>query len=423
MSEPLCRVSFSDVYSRFSNNLFENGLKVHHLLLPEANFMHVSFIVHCGARQDSADKQGMAHFVEHLFSKSTSVDKDTLESFFRDNGGDFCFGKTFPEATTFGLSLPARQDILARGVSLFAKSILSLELSGHEQEKRIVSNEIDSNRGDRIFWEKRTCESEKVFYWHPFFSNPDLILGSKSTIKSLSPQEVQAFHDCYYIPANIEIVAVGGLQEQLFSLILAEAGFLATKNGQVVTPLEPVIPELPLEKVYLSPAIEENQDEVVDCCCIAALPSSSNSSGVTIFTRMLNEVLKKRLREDGLSLYHASSGWRNLGDFFKVWIDIDTVEKGHISKTIALIDDCLNEVALSQELFDNVKRWSLARYGVSDEKGEDIISSASKDLQIYRRIISLTESYDNLVAVKLSDVGIVANEVLSRLWKGFFRTS
>jgi predicted Zn-dependent peptidase len=422
MAKRAGRFSFTDVYSQFSVQSLPNGLKVHHLFLPGADFMHVAFLIRCGSRQNPADRPGLAHFVEHLASKNCAISKPDIESFFRGYGGKFNLGETGPESTVYGFSLPADNETVLNGLRLFFSMIFTTLREGMEQERAIVINESERNYGDRLEVEMRVREADKVFYWHDFYKNAFFALGRKNDILAITEGDVDSFRERYYIPANTDVVMVGGMKEPEAISVLNRAGFSWRKEGDVISLPKPADPKMPLESLYVSPLIALGRDQVINCRCLSTLPVTETTVPM-VACRIIDNVLEKRLREGKFNLYNSSSDWLNSTDFFQVWIDLDAVPGGRIEEVSAAIDSCLDEASLDKDLFAKVKEWSLAGYTINDQSGKDIIVSATKCLKVFGRIRSLTESYETLQRLSFGSVSAFIDDVRARLWKGFLRTS
>jgi predicted Zn-dependent peptidase len=418
MSKEIGRFGFNDVYSRFTASKFSSGLSVHHLFIPNADFLHVGFILHCGSRQNF--KPGLAHFVEHLASKNGFLDKTDKVSFFRACGGSFNFGTTYPDSTVYGFSVPVRRETILKGLRLFFSMLFESKFNELEQERVIVINEAERKHGDRAGMELRLREAKKILYWHDFYKNVFTALGRKKDILSITREDVRSFRGQYYIPANTSIVMVGGMKETAAVSVLKEAGFSWEKNGDEVSLPTALNPKLPLEKVYRSPTIQHN-DQSVDCRCLAALPISSCVVPI-FFCRAIDLVFESRIREGVLGLYNSSSDWSNFVDFFQVRFDLDAVPSNRMKEALQEIDFCLDEVASDKSLFAKVKKWSLAAYAINDEDGASIMTNAANSLRVRRRIRTLAEGYEQLVELSFDEVSAFANNVRARLWKGFFRT-
>jgi zinc protease len=189
----------------------DNGLRV--LLLEDHRSPIVSFQVwyRVGSRNEQRGATGIAHFLEHLMFKGTA--RHGPRQFARlveQNGGqDNAF--TSQDVTTYFVNIASdKVDLI---VDLEADRMRNLLLD---------SKEIDSER-EVVIEERRTRTEDDpegflgeevssiAFKAHPY-GFP--IIGWMEDLKRLTPAEIRAFYNTYYVPNNALVIAVGDFKAQ-----------------------------------------------------------------------------------------------------------------------------------------------------------------------------------------------------------------
>ncbi len=184
----------------------DNGLHV--LLLEDHRSPIVSFQVwyRVGSRNEHRGATGIAHFLEHLMFKGTPTHGrgQFAELVERNGGQDNAF--TMQDTTTYFVNIAAD------------KLDLVLELEADRMRNLLLDpKEIDSER-QVVIEERRTRTeddpdgflSEAVnaisFKAHPY-GQPTV--GWMEDITRVTPAEIRAFYNAYYVPGNAIIAAAG----------------------------------------------------------------------------------------------------------------------------------------------------------------------------------------------------------------------
>lgn len=183
----------------------ENGLGV--VLLEDRNFPVVSVqaLYSVGARNETAGKTGLAHFLEHMAFRDSENFPDTeLVSAIYAKGGEW-HGYTWLDQTTYYSTVPKEQlDLLLR---IEADRMSRLEIS---------PDDMDAERG-AVLTEMHMYENSPssmlidavmftTFLAHPYRNNT---IGWESDIQNLEHADVVDFYRRHYHPANAVLVIVG----------------------------------------------------------------------------------------------------------------------------------------------------------------------------------------------------------------------
>src|SRR5262245_41357850 len=176
-----------------------------------------------GSRHESADRSGIAHFVEHMLFKGT--DRRSAEDIAQaiDSIGGQLDAFTAKEYASYYIKvldehLPLALDVLSDIVLNPAFSVEDIE-----REKKVVVEEIkmvEDTPDDLVheiftqgFWED-----------HPL-GRP--ILGTRETVESLNQGSLREYFRGAYTPRNLIVSAVGNLEhERVRDLVVEKFGAL-----------------------------------------------------------------------------------------------------------------------------------------------------------------------------------------------------
>lgn len=186
----------------------DNGMTV--ILLEDRNFpvVSVQMLYTVGARNESYGETGIAHFVEHMAFRDAEnfPDTDVVGSIYA-RGGEW-HGYTWTDETTYFATVPKEHlDLLLR---IEADRLARLEIS---------KNDMEAERG-AVLAEMHSYENYPTsmlldavmyasFIAHPYRNNT---IGWESDIENLRHEDVVAFYERHYRPANAVLAVVGDFE-------------------------------------------------------------------------------------------------------------------------------------------------------------------------------------------------------------------
>lgn len=162
---------------------------------------YIGAMVNAGSRDESADKQGLAHFVEHTIFKGTRHRRSYhIASRMESIGGELN-AYTTKEETMVYTNAPA--GYAARSFELISDLVKNSTFPQREieKEKEVITEEINSYRdspSDSVF-----DEFEELIYAGSGLAHN--ILGTPESVRGLSSEDARAFVDAKYTPDNMVI--------------------------------------------------------------------------------------------------------------------------------------------------------------------------------------------------------------------------
>jgi predicted Zn-dependent peptidase len=211
-----------------------NGVKIITEAMAHMRSVSVGIWLGAGSRHETAEQNGVSHFIEHMLFKGTS--NRSAEQIARsvDSIGGNLDAFTAKELVCYNAKvldehLPFAVDILSDLVMnpLFGEEDI-------EKEKGVILEEIkmDADNPDYLVHEIFSAD-----FWkdHPL-GRP--ILGTRESVKRFNREMIHESYRSIYSPANLLITAAGNLTHER----LVE---LASKRFAELKPLGPPIPQAP----------------------------------------------------------------------------------------------------------------------------------------------------------------------------------
>jgi insulysin len=241
---------------QYQNFTLNNGLRVIIIHDEDSEKSAAALTVNCGHFDDPADRQGMAHFVEHMLFLGTETDPEpgSFQQFIAGHGGTHN-AWTGTEFTSyfFDINNEFITDALTRFSHFFSQPLLNPEYV--EKERNAIEAEY------RL---KLKEDSHRIYQVHKETINPahPFAKFSVGTIDTLADrndesirQELVDFHETYYLPHDMSLVLISPMalaeQKQLVHQLFDELPDHAGQPRIVETPL--YLPEHRNLEIFIEP--------------------------------------------------------------------------------------------------------------------------------------------------------------------------
>ena len=366
-----------------------NGILMVHLEQPYTRLVHCGVVINAGSRNESADEQGLAHFLEHMTFKGTEKRKTFhILNYLESVGGDLN-AYTTKEKTCYYASLNA--DYFERAIDLLTDITFRSTYPSREviKEKQVISEEIDMYRDapDEAILE----DFDKiVFPDHPL-GNP--ILGTKDTISLFTREHLLTFTNRHYVPENV-VLSVFGRVKRKKAIRIAEKYL-----GEINKPLsgQPTIETGSHMPQHLSINIPGQQAHQIiggrafpirKELYYAFYLLNNYLGGPAMNSRLnLNIREKKGLTYNLYTFYNAFIDSGNWGVYF-------ACEPGNLNRINGLIRKELNEMRakpLGSMKLSQLKKQLLGQYMLSHENLLTRMLSSSKDILDFGKHLRIDE--------------------------------
>ena len=307
---PAASVTLSN--SPIVRDILGNGLRILTERMTQVRSVSIGVWLTRGSRHESAEKSGIAHFVEHMLFKGTATRsaEDIAQAI--DSIGGQLDAFTAKEYASYYIKvldehLPLAMDILTDIVRNPAFSVEDIE-----REKKVVVEEIK-------MVEDTPDDLVHELFTQGFWENHPLgrpILGTRETVESFSAALLREYFQQAYAARNLIVSAVGNVEhEQVRKLVEERFGSLPASGTIVGEHAPQVVPKVlirnkELEQSHLCVGVSsypQNHDDRYSSYLLNTLLGGSMSS------RLFQNVREKR----GLAyaVFSGLSAYRDAGSF------------------------------------------------------------------------------------------------------------
>lgn len=235
-----------------------NGLRVVTRNMPGLHTASVGIWVNSGCRDERADQNGIAHFLEHMAFKGTARRSalEIAESI--ENVGGYINAYTSRDVTAYYARILAGDVALALDVLTDIVMNPSFEQREIEVERGVILQEIGQSLD---------TPDDVIFDWLQEAAYPDQamgrpILGPAERVSSFSRNDLSGFIGEHYGPDRMIVAAAGAVDHDQI-LRQVEQVFAGLPAGAFLTPREPALwqgqeirREKPLEQAHFALAFE-----------------------------------------------------------------------------------------------------------------------------------------------------------------------
>jgi predicted Zn-dependent peptidase len=202
------------------------GIRLVTETMADVRSVALAYWVGTGSRDEPADMAGASHFLEHLLFKGTAQHSaEAIAEALDEVGGD-CNAFTTKEYTTFYVRLLSEH--LGLGIDLLSEIMWApaLRPGDVEAERTVILDEIMMHADEPADLASERWQSA-LFPDHPLGRDT---LGTATSVRSLSREDIHAFFAEQYRPANIVVSAAGDCTHEAVAAHL-ERTFAGTTGG------------------------------------------------------------------------------------------------------------------------------------------------------------------------------------------------
>jgi predicted Zn-dependent peptidase len=388
-------------------DVLDNGLRILTEQMSQVRSISIGVWLTRGSRHESAERGGIAHFVEHMLFKGTSTRsaEDIAQAI--DSIGGQLDAFTAKEYASYYIKvldehLPLALDIL--GDIVLNPAFTPADV---EREKRVVVEEIK-------MVEDTPDDLVHEIFTQAFWENHPLgrpILGTRDSVESFTPELLRGYFQNAYTPRNLIVSAVGNLQhDRVRDLVAQKFGDVRAKTQTISEEAPRVVPTIQirnkeLEQSHLclgASSYPQNHDDRYSSYVLNTLLGGSMSS------RLFQNVREKR----GLAyaVFSGLSAYRDAGSF--------TIYAGCSNEAVGEVIDLVVE-ELRGVRQDSVPKAELQRAKdhlkgslmLSLENTASRMSHLARQEIYFDRQFGLDETLDGIERVTVDDVQRVAADL------------
>ncbi len=384
-----------------------NGVRIITEVMPHVRSISVGIWIGSGSRRETAEQNGISHFIEHmLFKGTTSRSAEDIARSVDSIGGNLD-AFTAKELVCFNTKvldqhLPMAFDVIADLVlhPLFRdedidkeKGVILEELKMEEDSPDYLVHEIFSSN----FWKD-----------HPL-GKP--ILGTRETVKRFDRQMIGDFYKAVYAPDNVLITAAGNLtHDALVELVSRHFKSLAP-NG--AAPAE----QVPSTHARISMRNKKSLEQVHMCLGVPSYPLPHEERFAcyllnTVLGGGMSSRLFQNIREQqGLAyaVFSELSPYRDTG-CLSIYAGTSIESAGKVVESIIKEFRQLKEDGVSAEELQRAKDHLKGSLMLSLESTSSRMSNLARQEMYFGRFFTLDELVESIEQVTAGHVRQIAQK-------------
>lgn len=269
-----------------SRSTLPNGLRIITETMTHVRSVSMGIWIGTGARRETAEQNGISHFIEHMLFKGTANRSAEEIAKVIDSTGGNLDAYTAKELVSYNTKVI--DDHVPLGFDVLSDLVLRplFQPEDIEKEKGVILEELKMEVDNPEYLVHETFFSR---FWkkHPLGRS---ILGTKSSISSFSQDALRSYYGAVYVPANILITAAGRLEHSSVVDLVAKY-FGALPSGEAAPDEVPpqTAPPLILKR-------KRSLEQVHLCLGVPALPiAHPRRYGCYVLSTILGGGMSSRL--------------------------------------------------------------------------------------------------------------------------------
>lgn len=398
--------------NQFSKSTFKNGVRLITAPQPQSETATIIVMFATGSRYETAEINGMSHFLEHMFFKGTEKRPTSLDITKELDGVGAEFNAfTSKDHTAYYIKVAKQHLPLA--IDVVADMLLNSKFDAEEldKEKGVIVEEINMYEDNPMMYLHDIFE-EEMYKGHKLGW---LIAGSRETVRATTRQAMVDYKNTHYRGDNTVVAVAGNLPDNIETLVekaFAPLGGEVKENAfgyelyshQQDAPRTRLL-HRPSEQAQVGigfPAYEYGHKDLIASKVLATILGGNMSS------RLFVEVREKR----GLAyMVRASvSEYQDIGNFM-----VQTgLDKGRIQPAIEVIREQFER--LKQETVDagelqRAKDYVIGKTSIKLEDTSDLAVWYSTQESLQNKLITPEKRFEEINAVTEDDIQRVAQEL------------
>jgi predicted Zn-dependent peptidase len=390
--------------------VLSNGLLVLTESMPHVRSVSMGAWIGSGSRDESAEVNGISHFVEHMVFKGTTTRSAQQIAREVDTIGGNLDAFTGKEMVCFNIKV--LDENVAPALDVLADLVLHPTFTPEElaREQGVILEEIkmDEDNPDYLVNEVWT----QNFWKGDALGRP--ILGTAKTVANFNQQAVFDFYAGRFTPRNMVFSAAGNLEHDAFVAQVEKEFDSLTASGDAATPKV----DAPKATPHITLKRKKALEQVQFCLGVPAPPVNDRRRyGVYLLNTMLGGGMSSRLfqtiREDqGLAyaIYSEMNPFRDTGSLcVYAGTSVDKTRKVlqlTLQELRRLKEETVSDVELKRAK-DQVK----SNMVIGLESSGSRMANLARQQMYFGRFFGVDEMMEEIEAVTTADVQELAQEL------------
>ena len=394
----------------FEKKVLDNGLRV--ILAPMNNTDAVTFLVlvKTGSRRETENINGISHFLEHMFFKSTK-NRPGLGEVFRDLNKIGAAHNAFTSKETTGFWVKSSAKDADTSIDIISDILTTPLFKSEEMEKErnVIMQEID-------MYEDSPAQKVQDVLENVLFGDQPLgwdIIGSKKTVRSIKREDIIKYEKNNYLSENMIIAAAGNIdKDKIFKKIAGN--FSGIKKGNA-GPFKKVkiqqknpqvrIVKKDLDQTHFAMAVRSHDmfDEKRYALNLLSVIMGGNSS-----SRLFVEIREKL----GLAYYvYSWSDHYSDSGYLGVAAGIPHKKLPEVVRIIAAICGNFKEKAIKKSDLNFAKGFLRGQMALKFESSDEIANFVAGQEMFYNKTMQPADILKKIERLGQEDVLSIAREI------------
>lgn len=380
-----------------------SGIRIITEKIPSSHVVSVGFWINVGSRDEERSREGITHLLEHMLFKGT--ERRSTKEIARELDALGGYSNAFTTKENLCLYGKVLDKHLYRLIDIFLDILLESKFDSEEldRERQVILQEI-SMVEDSPEEYIHTLFCEKFWEEHPL-GHP--ICGYKSSVISITREELLRFKDSVIHPKQLLITAAGNIEhEELVGLLEPVLGNLSP-NGRCRNQRV-----LPGNKIFRQ-AVEKDLEQVHICIGTQGVSLRDPSRffwyifnmvlGNSMSSRLFQEVREKR----GLaySIYSFLNSYEDTG-LFGIYAAVDPSRTEELVRVVkAEIEKIMDEGITEGELL-RAKDCFIGSLYLNMDGTDAYMNRLAKNEIVHGRDVPPEEVEEKILSISCDDIKV-----------------
>lgn len=396
----------------FSIFTLSNGLRVIHQHTEQGRIAHCGILMPAGTRNETPNKEGLAHFLEHVLFKGTKK-RSALQIINRleVHGGELN-AYTSKEETCIHASV--QNNYLPQALELISDILFHSVFPKHEieKEKDVVLEEIRMYMDNPA--EQVNDDFESMLFRNHTLGNP--ILGTMESVKSFSRKDVLDFIGKHYHPGQMVLSITGNIDINRYHELI-ENYFGRKKAFHLNGKIYPFKKNSPFNITATRPT---EQAHIVIGNVAYSLHHKQRLH-LLLLTNILggpamNSLLNIEVREKRGLTYGIEANYITYSDtgIFSIYFGTEPGLKEKTKKIVYNVLQSLCSKPMSDMKLKQAKNQLIGQMLMAQENRVGVMLAIGRTLLNFNRVEKLETIFEKINSITAAELQKVANDIFAK---------
>ena len=315
----------------FRRFVLDNGMKVLLVSDPKFNKSAAALSVHTGQIDDPKEREGLAHFLEHMLFLGTEKYPDVSEygNFIQANGG---YHNASTSSAHSNYHFEVRHDAFPQALDRFAQFFIAPLFNADFTSREV--NAVHSEAMRHVQNDLRRMISVSRELYDPSSGESKFSTGNKDTLAGANATVVRAFYESHYSADRMAVALTGKVSLDELEKLARETFSKVPKRGNlsVLERESKFLPKKPALRLALIEPIKEIRQLSIEFPVPSTRPDFLSHPDVLVSSLIGTAApggLESYLKKEGLINNVGASLWERSGNYGSMFIGAELTPAGY----------------------------------------------------------------------------------------------